>query len=83
MPVSISDFATQINSHIGVSGSVFRTSINGDGSIQVIRASSANSGTWSVLFPRVVYNSVSDVVDIGDGSGMATGSAAAFIAGLN
>ncbi len=88
MPVSISDLATKIAAQVGASsGAIFRTIVNADGTLQVLRASSAASGAWTVLYGRVVYNQPSDTVFISDGPGndtnLAASSAAAFIAGLN
>jgi hypothetical protein len=83
MPNSISDFCTQIQNHVGASGAVFRTSLNPDGSVQILRAPSATSGVWSVIYPRVVYNIPADVIEAGDGAGQATSAAGPFIAGLN
>jgi hypothetical protein len=83
MPASISDFCTQIQNHVGASGAVFRTVLNPDGSVQILRAPSATSGAWSILYPRVIYTAVADVIISGDGAGQAVSPALPFIAGLN
>lgn len=83
MPTSLSDFCTKLAAAAPANGAVFRSTVNPDGSVQVFRAPSSTSGVWSVLYPRVVYNVLSDTVLLGDGSSMSASSASAFIAGLN
>lgn len=98
MPNSVNDFCSQVNSHVGAvvpgapTGALFRTQVNSDGTITIYRSvgTSGASGTaggpsapWLPAYNRVIYNAVFDTVDVGDGSGQAASSAAAFIAGLN
>jgi hypothetical protein len=88
MPVSLSDFMSQVNSHVGPTGAVFSTAPNPDGTVKIFRAPSAAAAgvpqsQLPVLFPRVAYNSPNDTVIIGDGSGQSVSPASAFIAGLS
>jgi hypothetical protein len=90
MPTSLSDFCTKVAAQVTPSGAIFRTTVNPDGSIQILRSASGVSGVsggptspWTVYLARVIYNVVSDTVLIGDGSSMSASSASAFIAGLN
>jgi|HubBroStandDraft_6_1064221.scaffolds.fasta_scaffold84275_2 hypothetical protein len=94
MPVSLSDFATKIAAQVGASGAIFRTTVNPDGSLQVLRSASGVAGVsggpsspWTILYNRVVYDVSFDRVTVSDGPGndtnLATSPAAAFINGLN
>jgi hypothetical protein len=79
MPTSISDFCNQVTSAKPPTGAIFYTQMNQDGSVAVYRAAS-KSAVATLLYPSVRYL---QFADIGNGSGMATQTAAAFIAGLN
>ena len=83
MPASISDFASQVAAHVGASGAVFRTTVNGDGSLTILRSPSSTSGVWTVLYSRCVYSIPADTVTLGDGSDISTSLATPFINGLN
>ncbi|MCL6650530.1 MAG: hypothetical protein K6U89_19710 [Chloroflexi bacterium] len=80
MPASISDFMSQVNSHVGPTGARFAAVLNPDGTVQISRVA---SGVSAVICPRVIYNSPADTAIIGDGSGQSVSLAPAFIAGLN
>lgn len=83
MATSFSDFCTKLAAAAPANGAVFRSTVNPDGSVQILRAPSSTSGVWTVLYPRVIYNVVSDTVLIGDGSIMSASTASALIAGLS
>jgi hypothetical protein len=90
VPTNLSDFCSKIAAQVTPSGAIFRTTVNPDGSIQILRSASGVSGVsggptspWTVYMARVIYNVVSDTVLIGDGSIMSASTASALIAGLN
>jgi hypothetical protein len=82
MPVSVSDFCSQVTAAKPSSGATFYTQVNQDGSVAVYRSAS-KSAVATLLYPSVRYLQFADTVSIGDGSGITTQAAAAFIAGLN
>lgn len=82
MPVSVSDFCTKVTAAKPSSGATFYTQTNSDGTVAIYRAASA-SAVAALIYPKVLYNLATDAVIIGDGSGITTQLAAAFIAGLN
>ena len=82
MPISVSDFCNQVTAAKPSSGAVFYTQMNQDGSVAVYRAASI-SAVAALLYPRVRYSQFFDTVSIGDGSGITTQTASAFITGLN
>ncbi len=82
MATSLSDLATRIAQAAPPSGAVFRTTTNPDNSLQVLRAPSATSGRWVILFPRVIFDGLRGIVHIGDGSAMSVENADQFVAGL-
>jgi hypothetical protein len=82
MPVSVSDFCSQVTSAKPSSGAIFFTQTNSDGTVSIYRAASA-SAVAVLLYPKVLYNLATDAVIIGDGSSIKTQLSAAFITGLN
>ena len=83
--VSVSDLATKIAAATPASGNVFRTIVNADGTLQVLRAPgpNPNSFQWSILYGRVVYDQQNSRVLLSDGPSVAVSDAQAFVNGLN